>query len=90
MVVDFHRGGGWVWELIFGNNARPLPFFKLSSSCGLGSGIDGLIADRISRPQPSGTPRAGRTNFSSGDDGGVAAAASDVAALAAVAARRDS
>jgi hypothetical protein len=49
------------------------------------------MADRISRPQPSGTPRAGRTNFSSGDEGGVAAAvASGVAAAAAVEAGRAS
>jgi hypothetical protein len=88
MVVRLSRGGGGgvFWQ----QRAPPLPFFKLSSSCGLGSGIDGLMADRISRPHPSGTPRAGRTNFSSGDDGGVAAVASGVAAAAAEAARRDS
>jgi hypothetical protein len=56
-----------------GQGQPSLPFFKLRSSCGLGSGIVGLIAilERISRPHPSGTPRAGSTSFSGGDAGGT-------------------
>jgi hypothetical protein len=54
---------------MWGTKRLLLPFFKLRSSCGLGSGMLGLIADSISRPQPSGTPRAGSTSFSGGESG---------------------